>query len=300
MPSPPEQRPEPDNQQSRRILLRVAYDGTGFAGWQIQPDTRTVQGTLQEALQEMEGGPVKVRGAGRTDAGVHALDQAASFGTTSTIPCEGYKRGLNGLLPPDASVRTVSEVPLDFDPRFWKCVKVYRYAIHNQDTRDPFLGRYSWHIRTPLDPESMQKAARALEGTHDFSAFRAADCERRDPVRTVDRLDVWNDGRAIFIEVEGPAFLKYMVRVIAGTLVEVGRGKTAADRVAEILRSADRSQAGPTAPACGLTLARATYPELKSIEADSDRPGTSAAVSELLSALPPHQPGTQPWPSERK
>lgn len=247
----------------RWILLSVAYDGTDFSGWQIQPKVRTVQGVIQEALSEMEGCPAKIRGAGRTDAGVHARGQAASFKTHSTIPCLGYLRGLNSKLPSDVAVLSAREAPYEFDARRWPCVKIYRYEIYTGSVRDPFLYRYSWHARIALDVDLMQEAALVLLGRHDFSAFRASDCERINPVREIRRIEAKRNGALIRIEVEGPAFLKYMVRIIVGTLVQVGMGKMSARDVEQALISKDRTLAGPTAPACGLLLVTVSYPDLE-------------------------------------
>lgn len=246
----------------RSIHLKVAYDGTAYAGWQIQPRDPTVQGRLTEAVAEMEGQPTKVYGAGRTDAGVHARGQGASFGTRSTIPANGYLLGLNALLPDDIAVLEVTELDVDFHARFSARGKHYRYAIWNAPTRQPLITRFAWHRWKPLDDEAMARAAGLLEGEHDFDAFRAADCERENAVRRLWRVCVTRHTDLIRIDVEGTAFLKYMVRTIAGSLVDVGLGKRPPDWIAEVLASRDRRRAGPTAPPQGLCLERVYYPEL--------------------------------------
>jgi tRNA pseudouridine38-40 synthase len=246
----------------RSVYLKVAYDGTAYAGWQIQARDPTIQGRLMEAVAEMEGQPTKVYGAGRTDAGVHARGQGASFLTHSTIPTRGYLLGLNALLPDDIAVLEVAELGADFHARFSAQGKHYRYSIWNAPTRQPLITRFAWHRFKPLDDEAMARAGRHLEGEHDFDAFRAADCERENAVRRLWRVEVTRHANLVWIDVEGTAFLKQMVRNIAGSLVEVGLGKKPPDWIAEVLASGDRRRAGPTAPPQGLCLERVYYPEL--------------------------------------
>jgi tRNA pseudouridine38-40 synthase len=246
----------------RSVHLKVAYDGTAYSGWQIQPRDPTVQGRLMEAVAEMEGQPTKVYGAGRTDAGVHARGQGASFTTGSTIPTKGYLLGLNALLPDDIAVLEVTDLEVDFHARFSARGKHYRYSIWNAPTRQPLATRFAWHRWKPLDHEAMARAGRYLVGEHDFNAFRAADCERENAVRTLWRVEVTPQPNLLCIDVEGTAFLKYMVRTIVGTLVEVGLSKHPPDWIAEVLASGDRRQAGPTAPPQGLCLEHVYYPEL--------------------------------------
>jgi tRNA pseudouridine38-40 synthase len=248
--------PDPD---ARNLRLVVEYDGTDFAGWQRQDGQRTVQGCLEEAVATMTGTPTFVRGAGRTDAGVHAFGQVANFRTKARIPLGGFLRGLNANLPPDIAVRDVTEVDAAFDARFAARGKLYRYQVYNHLVRSPLHGRTSWHIRAPLDLPAMRDAATVFIGEHDFAAFRAADCERKTTVRILRRLDVEDDGPLIRFDVEGTAFLKNMVRILVGTLVAVGRGKLTRADLVRIQAARDRTQAGMTAPARGLTLVYVNY-----------------------------------------
>ncbi len=246
----------------RVIYLKVAYDGTEYSGWQVQPDNPTVQGLLADAVSSMEGRATKVFGAGRTDAGVHARGQGASFSSSSTIPDRGYLLGLNGHLPRDIAVLDVRQTPPGFHARFSARGKHYRYSIWNAPTRHPLITRFAWHRHKPLDDEAMSRAAQHLVGEHDFDAFRAADCERENAVRRLWRVEVTRHPNLIWIDVEGTAFLKHMVRTIAGSLVEVGLGKRPPGWIAEVLESTDRRLAGPTAPPQGLCLERVYYPEM--------------------------------------
>jgi tRNA pseudouridine38-40 synthase len=245
---------------ARTLRLTIEYDGTDFAGWQRQLGQRTIQGCLEEALASMVGAPVAVRGAGRTDAGVHADGQVASARVVAPrIPVSGFVRGLNTHLPPDIAVTEVADVDATFDARRSARGKVYVYRIWNHIVRSPRHARQSWHVRAALDLHAMRGAAAALIGRHDFRGFRAADCERLNTVRELRRVDVARAGALIVIEVEGTAFLKNMVRIIAGTLVAAGLGELDATGVRAILADGDRTRAGVTAPACGLTLARVLY-----------------------------------------
>jgi tRNA pseudouridine38-40 synthase len=246
----------------RTLKLVLEYDGTAYGGWQRQKNAPSVQQELEERLVQMTGQPdLRVTGAGRTDAGVHALGQVASFRTPSRIPTHGFLRGLNTLLPGDVSVLSCEEAPADFDARFSARGKHYRYRILSRPARSALRDRYLWHLpgRRPLDVELMQAAAAPLRGRQDFAAFRAADCERRTTVREVTRLDVVRQGDEIVVDVEGTAFLKNMVRIIVGTLVRAGRGELDEAGVARIREGRDRSAAGMTAPAHGLYLARVFY-----------------------------------------
>jgi len=243
----------------RHLRILIEYDGSEFHGWQRQPGLRTVQGTLEEAIQTMTGETVAIRGAGRTDAGVHAAGQVASFALAAEIPEAGLLRGLNSFLPHDIAILDVREVPSDFDARFSARGKVYRYRIWNHLVRSPLHARAAWHCRSVLDLAAMRQAAAQLCGEHDFRAFRAADCERRTTVRIIRRLDIDRQGALVTIDVEATAFLKNMVRILVGTLVDLGRGKLTADAIDHMLRTGDRAAGGITAPPQGLTLLRVSY-----------------------------------------
>ena len=243
----------------RNIRITVEYDGTDFSGWQRQPGLRTVQDQLESAIRQMTGEEVRVQGAGRTDAGVHADGQVASFPLAAAIPEHGLLRGLNSILPPDIAIVAVSEAPEGFDARFSARGKVYRYQIWSHLVRSPLHARSSWHCRSTLDMAAMRAAARALVGEHDFRAFRASDCERRTTVRAVRRLDVDRQGALLTLEIEATAFLKNMVRIVVGTLVDLGRGQLPPDAVARMLETGDRTAGGVTAPPQGLTLLRVIY-----------------------------------------
>ena len=242
-----------------RIRLTLEYDGTEFVGWQRQPNGRSVQEVLETALAEFLGGRVATAAAGRTDAGVHALGQVVAFDAPRALPSKAYIRGLSSLLPGDLAVVAADEVPDDFDPRRWATGKRYRYLISRRPFRAPLLRRTHWEVFGALDIESMQMASTALLGTHDFSSFRAADCEAPHPRRTLRELEVQTVGAILRIEVEGTAFLKHMVRNIVGSLADVGRGKRPREWIAEVLAGKDRTLAGRTAPPQGLTLVEVLY-----------------------------------------
>jgi tRNA pseudouridine38-40 synthase len=246
----------------RNLRLVLEYDGTDFGGWQRQANARSVQGDVEEALAQMTGGPVTLRGAGRTDAGVHARAQVASFTTEVAIPTDGFRRGLNANLPADVAIVAVDEVAESFDARRSARGKHYCYRLYTRESRSPLACRFSWHVWRPLDLAAMQAAASALLGEHDFSAFRAADCERKNPVRILRRADVTRDGDEVRMDFEATAFLKNMVRILAGTLVEVGQGRRDPREMPWLLEGRDRTQAGRTAPPHGLTLEAVSYTDV--------------------------------------
>jgi tRNA pseudouridine38-40 synthase len=243
----------------RVLRVVVEYDGTDFSGWQRQPGMRTVQGVLEDGLRALLGEEIFVRGAGRTDAGVHADGQVASLGLASRIPPHGLLRGLNSILPADVALVDVAEAAPDFDARFSARGKVYRYTVWNHMVRSPRHARTAWHVRRTLDMAAIRQAAAALVGEHDFRAFRAADCERRTTRRIVRRLDVERQGALLTFDVEATAFLKNMVRILAGTLVDVGRGTLGPEAITRMFETGDRAAGGMTAPPQGLTLLRVLY-----------------------------------------
>jgi tRNA pseudouridine38-40 synthase len=244
----------------RRIRLVVEYDGTDFHGWQVQGDgARTVQGELQRAVLEMTGEASIVRGASRTDAGVHALGQVAHFDTVSAIDAGQFAPGLTALTGADVAVVRSEEAEPGFSARHDARGKAYRYSIWNCRLPSPLARRTSWHVRAPLDVTRMRLGAAHLVGEHDFAAFRAAACDAPTTVRTITRLGVEPRDGLIDLTVAGTAFLQHMVRIIVGTLVLVGQGRIGADDVARIRDSRDRREAGQTAPPQGLCLIGVTY-----------------------------------------
>lgn len=243
----------------RKLKLIVEYDGTDFSGWQRQDGRRTVQGTLEDTVHQLLGERVEVRGAGRTDAGVHAAGQVASLSLRSRIPATGFLRGMNSLLPADVAIVDSADVPETFEARFSARGKIYRYRIWNHFVRSPLHARTSWHCRRPLDLERMREAAAVLCGEHDFRGFRASDCDRRNTVRVIRRFDLAKHGALIEFDVEATAFLKNMVRILVGTLADVGRGKRQLADVLRALETGDRAAGGVTAPAAGLTLLHVIY-----------------------------------------
>jgi len=242
-----------------RLKLTLEYDGTDYVGWQRQLNGTSIQEVVELALSELLGTEVSTEAAGRTDAGVHALGQVVTFDAPRTLPLTAYLRGLSALLPEDVSVVGATEVPEDFNPRRDSHGKRYRYLVSNRPVRSPLRRRTHWQLFAPLDVRTMDEAARPLLGTHDFSAFRAANCEAQTTQRTLRELTLSSSGDVVQFELEGTAFLKHMVRNIVGTLVEVGRGRQPVPWVAEVLASGDRSRAGPTAPPQGLVLVEVRY-----------------------------------------
>lgn len=248
---------------SRTLKLTLEYDGTDYVGWQRQASGVSIQGLLEDALAPIEGGRVTVHGAGRTDAGVHARGQAASVVLTATLEAATVQRALNAVLPPDVRVLSVEEVAAGFHARFGAVSKTYEYHIVNAPFVSAFLHRYAWHVPAPLDVEAMRQGALALVGRHDFAAFQAAGSRVFSTERTIFALDLTPAAahdRPLILRVHGDGFLRHMVRAIAGTLVEVGTGRWPAGRVAEVLASRERSQAGQAAPAAGLFLISVEYP----------------------------------------
>jgi tRNA pseudouridine38-40 synthase len=262
------------NSAKRTLKLTVQYDGTELVGWQRQSKGTSVQGLLEEALAAFEGEPVTVHGAGRTDAGVHALAQVASVSLTTTHGTHAIQRGLNAALPPSVRVVSVEEARPGFHARFDASGKVYEYRIVNAPWLSPFLARYAWHVPQPLDVDAMRDAAGSLVGRHDFAAFQGTRSSVRNTIRTVESIE-WRVGASppVLAGAAGPAggdaplvltltadgFLRHMVRIVVGTLVDVGMGRWPAGSVEEMLASGDRVRAGRTAPAHGLFLVRVRY-----------------------------------------
>lgn len=238
----------------KRIMLTVAYDGTNYHGWQIQKNGETIEGVLNRCLSELLQENIEVIGASRTDSGVHALGNVAVFDTNSRIPAEKFPYALNARLPEDIKVRCAREVAPDFHPRHCESRKTYEYRIYNAPFPMPVKRLYSYFSYTPYDIEKMREAAAYFVGTHDFQSFCSADAQVESTVRQVDEVTIEKKDEEIIIRVTGRGFLYNMVRIMAGTLMEVGRGHRMPENIPEILEAKDRSAAGPTAPACGLTL----------------------------------------------
>jgi tRNA pseudouridine38-40 synthase len=253
----------------RRIKLSLQYDGSAYCGWQIQPSGTSIQGILQDRLYEITGEKVAVIGAGRTDAGVHAVEQIAAFDSHSSMDAGIIKRALNALLPQDIRVMEAIEAADNFHPRYNALSKRYFYIIANMRDIPVFIRKYVWQVTAWLNVAAMDMGASHLLGSHDFSSFRGSGCGAENPVRSVRRLDVVPiseitlftgfQGSFIKIAVEADGFLRHMVRNIVGTLVEVGRGKIGQEKIEEILKSKDRRSAGPTAPPQGLFLEKVIY-----------------------------------------
>lgn len=244
----------------RTLKLVLEYDGSNYCGWQVQEHEPTVQGVLEQALAKILGQRVRVQGAGRTDAKVHALGQVASVGTASTLPTETLRSALNSVLPRDVVVHQVQEVPPDFHARYSAEGKTYTYRILNRSVRSPLRLRYVWHVARPLDIERMTEAMGALVGRHDFSSFRAAGSEVQSSVRTITALSLDRQEDEIVLRCSANGFLRHMVRNIVGTLVEVGSGRRAPQDMKRILAARDRRLAGVTAPPQGLYLVKVQYP----------------------------------------
>lgn len=254
----------------RKIKLLLSYDGSYASGWQVQPDRHTYQGLLEDALKRLTGQRVRVVGASRTDRGVHAVEQVVAFRTSSEHPPEVFRRALNGILPPYIRVKEAEYTTDDFHPRFSARSKEYIYVLENSPVRTPFLLKYACYNGRELNVEAMKEAALFLVGKKDFRAFQAAGCSARTTVRDVKRLDIrlCNEigflsiplkGRFILFHIQADAFLRYMVRNMVGTLIEVGLGRYKASWVQKVIESRDRTQAGPTAPPEGLYLYRIHY-----------------------------------------
>ena len=245
----------------KRILLTVEYDGTNYAGWQRQINGLAVQQVLEEALQKATKERIVVTGASRTDAGVHALGQAVHFDTESRIPPEKYPFVLNTMLPRDIRVHTGREVPEGFHARFMTCGKRYTYRIVNSRHASAIRRNTHVHVPLPLDLAPMQEAAKQLLGTHDYAAFQAAGGTAKTTIRTITSAELVRLGDEIILTVEGDAFLYNMVRIIAGTLIEIGLGRRSVNAFSEAYETLNRLSLGVTAPPQGLELTKVYYPE---------------------------------------
>jgi len=242
-----------------RIALGLEYDGAAFTGWQTQPDGRAVQDALERALASVAGAPVATVCAGRTDTGVHALDQVVHFDTAAARPLNAWVRGVNRFLPGSVAVRWAAEVPDVFHARFSAVRRTYDYWILNDPVRSPLAhGRTGWVFR-PLDATAMHEAAARLVGRHDFTSFRSAECQAASPVRDLHELSVARRGRVIRVRARANAFLHHMIRNIVGTLIYVGLGRRSPDWVTEVLEARQRAQAAPTFSPAGLYLVRVDY-----------------------------------------
>ncbi len=245
----------------RRIKLTVAYDGTNYHGWQEQLNGITIEGVLNKHLSELFREEIKVIGASRTDAGVHALCNVAVFDTSAQIRPDKIAYALNQRLPQDIRIRKSEEVAADFHPRHTESRKTYEYRIFNEAFANPLKRQYTYFTYTPLNVFLMKEAAPYLEGEHDFKSFCSTSSTAETTVRTIYGVTVEQIESEIIIRVTGSGFLYNMVRIIAGTLIEIGRGKYPPVKMADILEARDRTAAGPTAPACGLTLIRYQFME---------------------------------------
>ena len=243
----------------KRVKLVVAYDGTNYCGWQIQPNGLAVQEVLEKYLSELLKEDIRIVGASRTDAGVHALGNVAAFNTSARMPAERISFALNTYLPPDIRIQESAEVPMEFHPRFANTVKTYEYRIFNRRFPDPTKRLYSFFYYYPLDVEKMREGASYLVGEHDFKSFCTAKPDVENTVRTVYSLEISREDDMITLRICGNGFLYNMVRIIAGTLIRVGGGAIPPKEVGEILKARDRSRAGETARPEGLTLVKIEY-----------------------------------------
>lgn len=254
--------------QKWRLVLE--YDGEPFAGWQLQAGQPTVQGAVEAALEPLLGHAVRIGGAGRTDSGVHAAMQVACFVTETERTPKAIRDGLNARLPASVACLEAAPVPVTFDPRHAPHTKTYRYTWLVSPTRRPLRQGRAWHVRQALNVAAMRGAALALQGTHDFSSFRAAGCSATHPVRTVEQVRVRSEGDEIWLQILGTGFLRHMVRIVAGTLHEVGRGRRDEAWFRDVLEARDRGRAGRTAPPQGLLLERIDYAAV--VDAPGDGP----------------------------
>ena len=243
----------------RNIRLTIQYDGSRYSGWQFQKNSKTIQDRIERSLRQIVSEKVRLRGASRTDAGVHAQGQVANFKTRSMLPPQSLQKALNSALPKDIVIADSREVSSDFNAQFDARWKSYRYTVINSDIASPFLRKYAAIMRQKLDVSRMRKAARFMIGKHDFRSFQSQGSSVRNSKRTVKELTISRKGNLIVIDIEADGFLYNMARSIVGTLTEVGRGKITPGSVKQIIARCDRKLSGPTAPAKGLCLMKVTY-----------------------------------------
>ena len=246
--------------EEKNIKLVISYDGTGYFGWQRQPDRPTIQGTIEEGIETMVGKPVSLIASGRTDAGVHAIHQVANFRVSTTITPPVFLKGLNALLPDSITIEEAGYVPLDFHARFHAKSKVYEYRIYNQKLPCPFLRHYAWHVSRLLDLQAMEQCLEIIEGTHDFSSFCSTGDREIDPVRNMiqAKLDILK-GNLLGFSFEANGFLRHMVRNIMGAIAKVGLGEISVGRFIEIVESKNPQHLGAKAPPGGLYLKDVKY-----------------------------------------
>lgn len=243
----------------KRIKLEVAYDGTDYCGWQIQPKDKTIEGVLNETLSLFLGEEITVIGASRTDSGVHALGNVAVFDSRTRISGERIARALNQKLPDDIVIQSSKEVTDDFHPRYQDTRKTYEYTIYNADFDNPVTARHHHFVYVPLDVERMRKASQYFLGEHDYISFSTTGSQTKTTVRTIYECEVKQDGPYITMRVTGNGFLYNMVRMMAGTLITIGRGRRDPEWIKELFENPQRGKAGPNAPAKGLTLIKIRY-----------------------------------------
>lgn len=246
----------------RNLLLRLMYDGSHYHGWQVQPNGITVQETLQDAIEQILGVRENVTGCSRTDAGVHANDFCCNVRTENEIDCYRLQGALNAVLPESISVKSVSEVELDFHARYNCVTKQYVYRVWNASYKNPFLVNRAWHYKNKIDENFLNGQSQAYIGTHDFKAFCSAGSTVEDTVRTVKSFSVTRDGEEVLFTVEADGFLYNMVRIMVGSLIEISENKIEKDKLSAIIESKDRALAGRTAPAQGLFLNKVKYGEV--------------------------------------
>jgi len=243
----------------KQIKLILEYDGSRYSGWQVQPNGLSVQEVVENSLEQLLGEKVRLVSSGRTDAGVHARGMVACFKTPTDLPIKAFREGLNRFLPDDIVVKESTFVPEEFHPRYSAKGKWYRYTLHLAPVRTVLGRHYSWTMKNNLDLAAMRSAAAMVVGRHDFSAFRASNCAAKTTVREVYSLEIEQQGMTVFIDVKGGGFLKYMVRILVGTLVEIGQGKRPPSDMEKLLNSGSREASGKTAPPHGLCLMEVWY-----------------------------------------